>query len=628
MLLNNRYQILQVLGVGGFGETFLAEDTQMPSKRRCVIKQLKPITNNLQVYQLVQERFKREAATQEELGESSDQIPSLYAYFQLDGQFYLVQEWIQGDTLSTLVQKQGLFNENSVREILISLLPVTEYIHSRRIIHRDIKPDNIILRYRDRKPVLIDFGAVREIMGTGINSQGNPVSSIIIGTPGFMPSEQAMGRPIFASDIYSLGMTAIYLLTGKQPQELETDAQTGEILWRNKATNVSPELAAVIDKAIAYHPRDRYATAREMYAAIVSGVVPMAPTLEIPDTVTPTQPPSNIAAIPSTAHQAVSQNTIPIIQAPPSHQPVHQSSGTKGIILGSLLAGGIIGSSVIIGLTLTRQPQQQPIAIQPTVQPTVTVQPTITPTSQPQESRLPQQHLKVIPTPSAEITPKEPKAIPKETASPQAKQTPLLTTEDTQALFPEPETKPTPAKEPSSNSPVNSSLTDKENDTVPAKKTTPIPDKKPTNNTKQTPTQTPKTQQSPPVTPTVKQPTVKQPTPKRPSTEEVVRNYYININQGDFKASWNMLSDNFRTNRKAHPKGYDSYVDWWGRQIQRVEINQIKPVQTTAETATVDAQLTYELNSGKSSPTSVRFYLVWDENSGKWVVKDAQRVRG
>ncbi|NJL09518.1 MAG: nuclear transport factor 2 family protein [Calothrix sp. SM1_7_51] len=119
----------------------------------------------------------------------------------------------------------------------------------------------------------------------------------------------------------------------------------------------------------------------------------------------------------------------------------------------------------------------------------------------------------------------------------------------------------------------------------------------------------------------------KAPTDQRPPTEEVVRNYYTNINQGDFKASWNMLSDNFRTNRKAHPKGYDSYVDWWGRQIQRVEINQIKPLQATGETATVDAQLTYSLNGGKSSPADVRFYLVWDDTSGKWVVKDAQRVR-
>ncbi len=100
MLLNSRYQIIRTLGSGGFGETFLAEDTQMPSQRRCVIKQLKPIENNPQIYQLVQERFAREAAILEELGGVSEQIPTLYAYFSLEEKFYLVQEWVEGDTLT------------------------------------------------------------------------------------------------------------------------------------------------------------------------------------------------------------------------------------------------------------------------------------------------------------------------------------------------------------------------------------------------------------------------------------------------------------------------------------------------------------------------------------------------
>ncbi len=171
-LLNNRYKVIGVLGAGGFGETFLAEDTQMPSGRRCVIKQLKPVTHNPQVYQLVQERFGREAAILEELGDENNQIPRLYAYFSEAGQFYLVQEWIQGQTLSNKLEQEGTLNESSVKEILLSILPVLEYVHSKRIVHRDIKPDNIILRDCDGKPVLIDFGAVRETMGTVMNYPG------------------------------------------------------------------------------------------------------------------------------------------------------------------------------------------------------------------------------------------------------------------------------------------------------------------------------------------------------------------------------------------------------------------------------------------------------------------------
>ncbi len=197
-LLNNRYRLIRKLGSGGFRETFLVEDSQMPSSRRCVLKQLKPVTNNPQIYQLVQARFQREAAILEELGEGSTQIPKLYAYFSEEGQFYLVQEWIPGKNLTQKMVQEGQLSESSVKEILKSILPVLDYVHSKRMIHRDIKPDNIILRDSDHQPVLIDFGAVKETMGTVLNSQGNTTSSIVIGSPGFMPSEQAAGRPTLA----------------------------------------------------------------------------------------------------------------------------------------------------------------------------------------------------------------------------------------------------------------------------------------------------------------------------------------------------------------------------------------------------------------------------------------------
>ena len=181
-LISNRYKIVKVLAEGGFGKTFLTEDTHLPSGRHCVIKQLKPVTNNPQIYKLVQDRFQREAAILEELGNGNNRIPNLFAYFSEQDQFYLVQEYIQGKTLTDKVQTEGPLSESAVREILKSLLYVLNYVHSKQIVHRDIKPDNVILRDSDNVPVLIDFGAVRESMGTVANSQGNAISSIVIGT--------------------------------------------------------------------------------------------------------------------------------------------------------------------------------------------------------------------------------------------------------------------------------------------------------------------------------------------------------------------------------------------------------------------------------------------------------------
>jgi serine/threonine protein kinase/DNA polymerase III delta prime subunit len=264
-LLSNRYRIIQGLGRGGFGETFLAEDTHLPSSRICVIKQLKPITNKPHVYQLVQERFAREAAILEQLGEGHEQIPNLYAYFRDSEHFYLVQEWVEGVTLNEKLKNQGIFKEDLVKEILINILKILDFIHTKGIIHRDIKPSNIIWRQKDSQPVLIDFGIAKEIMNTSVDIQGEVMTSVAFGTPGFMPPEQAIGKPVFSSDIYSLGMTMIYLLTGKHPQEFENNLQNGEIIWQ-KETNISTQLFAILDKAIKSYSQERYATAKDMLA--------------------------------------------------------------------------------------------------------------------------------------------------------------------------------------------------------------------------------------------------------------------------------------------------------------------------------------------------------------------------
>ncbi len=302
--LSNRYRVLNVLGDGGFGKTFLVEDTQMPSNRQCVLKQLKPVHDNPQTSQMVKDRFQREAAILEKLGEGHEQIPRLYAYFSEADQFYLVEEWVQGDTLTQRVQKEGPLPERAVQNILANLLPVVAHVHSEGIVHRDIKPDNIILRQKDGKPVLIDFGAVKETMNTIIDSHAHSSHSIVVGTPGYMPAEQLSGRPVFASDLYSLGMTAIYALTGKIPQELEIDPRTGELLWRQYAPNLTPEFGNFLDCAIHMSAQSRFPVVQEMLS-ILNGLILNGMTAATPV-------PHSDGGIPETR-----QSSQTIISAPP-----------------------------------------------------------------------------------------------------------------------------------------------------------------------------------------------------------------------------------------------------------------------------------------------------------------------
>lgn len=353
MLLANRYQIIRMLGEGGFGQTFLAEDVQMPSQRICVVKQLKPMATETAVYQVVQERFRREAAILEQLGELHSQIPKLYAYFSYEGQFYLVQEWIEGETLEERVATHGILSESEVRKILIDLLPVLELMHSQGMIHRDIKPENIILRNFDRAPVLIDFGAVRETMGTVFNSRGNPTSSIVIGTPGYMPPEQAAGRPIPSSDLYSLGLTAIYLLTGRMPQSLDSDPRDGEIVWQQFAPGLSPGFAAVLTQMVRSHPRDRFSSAAEVRSTLVPANTPLQPT-EV-----------NTAVIGS-------RPTVQSNMAPSSDQP--------NLLLAALAGGGLLCAAIATIFFLNRSPAST--SAQPSPTPIASASPSPSPSIQ------------------------------------------------------------------------------------------------------------------------------------------------------------------------------------------------------------------------------------------------------
>ncbi len=266
-VLRDRYRIIKILGAGGFGETYLAEDTLRPGYPTCVVKQLKIISDNPKAHQLARRLFESEATVLGKLGEHS-QIPRLLAYFEVQQAFYLVQEMVEGDLLRELISRARPLSPKAVVDLLKDLLPVISFVHANGVIHRDIKPSNIIRRQSDGRYVLIDFGAVKTIstqMTAAIDgSSDTPVTSTVgIGTQGYMPSEQSAGMPTVRSDLYALGVSAIEALTGKPPHALKR-SDSGEIIWSHTLQQISPTLTQIIDKMVRYDFNQRYHCAQDV----------------------------------------------------------------------------------------------------------------------------------------------------------------------------------------------------------------------------------------------------------------------------------------------------------------------------------------------------------------------------
>lgn len=265
-LLAGHYKVLEVLGEGGFGQTYIAEDIHLPGNPKCVLKHLKTSSTDPDILEAARRLFQKEAETLQQLG-NHDQIPRLLAYFEENQEFYLVQEFVSGHTLSMELPPGKRWTERHILEMLIEVLGILEFVHSHGVIHRDIKPDNIIRRVSDNKLVLIDFGAIKQLRSQTAVATGRNNITLIIGTRGYMPSEQIRRLPRPSSDIYALGMMGIQALTGVSPQELQDDPNTGEILWQHLAV-VSPGLAAVLTKMTRYHFKDRYQTVTEVLQAL------------------------------------------------------------------------------------------------------------------------------------------------------------------------------------------------------------------------------------------------------------------------------------------------------------------------------------------------------------------------
>ena len=274
LVLAERYRITKLLGAGGFGETYVAEDTQRPGSPICVVKQLKIISDDPRAHDMACRLFASEAATLEQLGHHS-QIPRLLAYFEAQFSFYLVEEMIVGHLLRAELASRKPLPQAYGLSLLHDLLPVVRFVHSEGVIHRDIKPANIIRRKSDQRLVLIDFGAVKQISNRLIDNHGQATSTIGIGTQGYMPSEQSSGLPGFYSDIYALGVTVIEALTGIPAYALNRDSR-GEIIWKHAVPELHNGFAAILERMVRYSFPERYSSVNE----IITDLAVLEPTLK------------------------------------------------------------------------------------------------------------------------------------------------------------------------------------------------------------------------------------------------------------------------------------------------------------------------------------------------------------
>ncbi|WP_066382071.1 MULTISPECIES: CHASE2 domain-containing serine/threonine-protein kinase [unclassified Anabaena] len=280
-LLNKRYNITEILGSGGFGTTYLAQDVQRPGNPVCVVKQMRPSNQDSQYLSVLRRLFNNEAYILETLGKHP-QIPYLLAFFEENQQFYLVQEFIPGHPLSDELTPGVTRSRVEVINLLKQVLQVLVFVHSYGVIHRDVKPGNLMRRETDAQIVLIDFGAVKQVQPKQ-HPQEQENQTIAIGTPGYAPGEQMSGVPRLNSDIYALGIIGIQALTGVNPKVFRRDVNTGMVIipvtsetgeqiwqyWWQKA-DTTEQLTKVLNKMVHLDFTQRYQSAGEVLNLVQS----------------------------------------------------------------------------------------------------------------------------------------------------------------------------------------------------------------------------------------------------------------------------------------------------------------------------------------------------------------------
>ncbi len=281
-VLQGRYCLKQLLAEGGFARTYLAEDLGR-FQERCAVKEFCPTQNSPTVLAKAQELFQREAQTLYQI--KHPQVPQFRGLFTESiaaaERLFLVQDYVEGPTYRQLLEKrrqqQSQFSEPEVRQILTQVLEVLAYIHGQGLIHRDISLENLIRRQSDQKPVLIDFGVVKTVVTQLQQTQVMPTGTVV-GKFGYAPIEQLQsGRAYPSSDLYSLAVCCVVLLTGRDPAQLFDDT-LAVWQWQSHAT-VSPGLATILERMLAYKPSDRYDSA----AAVLADLQPVPKTTLPPE---------------------------------------------------------------------------------------------------------------------------------------------------------------------------------------------------------------------------------------------------------------------------------------------------------------------------------------------------------
>lgn len=282
LLLGNRYAGYSTLGGGQSSRTFAAIDMLQVVDRRCIVKGFQQSEPHLA---REMENFRREVARLDEVSRHP-QIPQMYAYFERGQQQFLVQEWVAGRNLHQQLQEEGTFSGMQIRQLLLDILPVLQLLHDHQLIHRDIKPTNLIRRERDPALALVDFGAVKMVTKSALMRSGT-----VLGSAEYVAPEQLMGQATFASDLYSLGATCVHLLTGLSPFDL-FNTTTGTWHWRSIAGDVSDQLATILDRLLQAAVQDRYQSANQVLDALWNRK-PATCTRPFTPTKSPAPPPSS-----------------------------------------------------------------------------------------------------------------------------------------------------------------------------------------------------------------------------------------------------------------------------------------------------------------------------------------------